>query len=218
MLAKQEIQAAYQRQAKHYDVAVQLYRLLGLRIEAYRSRAVELLRLKRGDCVVDLGCGTGLNFPHVIEQIGSQGRLVGVDLSPKMLARARERADRAGWDNIELVQSDMAAYVFPQGINGVLSTGAFGYVPEYERVIERASQALVPGGQLVIVDGKRPEHWPSWLLTLFVWVSRPFGLTFDYLDAQPWESVERVFEQTALEQMYGGLLYMSSGTAPSPGD
>lgn len=216
MLAKQEIQAAYQRQAKHYDFAIQLYRLLGLRIDTYRSRSVELLRLRPGNCVVDLGCGTGLNFPHVIEQIGPKGRLIGVDLSSKMLAGARERVEREGWKNVELVQSDMATYVFPQGINGVLSTGAFGFVPEYERVIEKASRALVPGGRLVIVDGKRPKRWPSWLLRLFVWVSRPFGLTFDYFDTHPWESVERLFEDTAFEEMYGGLLYISSGSAGLP--
>ncbi|MFQ5755901.1 MAG: class I SAM-dependent methyltransferase [Acidiferrobacterales bacterium] len=215
-ISKKEIQARYERGAKHYDFVLQFYRLIGLRIVAYRRRVVELLRLKREDCVVDLGCGTGLNFPLLIEQIGSQGRVIGVDLSTEMLARARERAERAGWCNIELVQSDMAAYEFPHGVNGVLSTGAFGFVPEYERVIKRALHALAPHGRLVILDGKWPERWPFWLLKLFVWLSRPYGLTFEYFDRHPWESVEHSFEEPAMEQMYGGLLYISSGTAPSP--
>jgi len=216
MLTNQEIQDKYRRQAKRYDFAVRLYRLIGLRIEAYRLRAVELLRLKRGDCVVDLGCGTGLNFPLLVERIGPEGRLIGVDLSPEMLAYARERAERSGWNNIELVQSDMAAYDFPEGVNGVLSTGAFGYVTEYERVIEKASHALVPGGRLVIVDGKQPERWPLWLFRLFVWLSRPFGVTPDYFGHPCWESVERFFQEVAFEEMYGGLMYISSGTTPSP--
>ena len=94
MISTQDIKAKYRRQAKRYDFAVQLYRLLGLRIKAYRLRAVELLRLKRGDCVVDLGCGTGLNFDFLTERIGPEGRLIGVDISPEMLAGARERAER----------------------------------------------------------------------------------------------------------------------------
>ena len=216
--SKQEIQARYERGARHYDFVLQLYRLIGLRLEAYRSRAVECLRLKPGDCVVELGCGTGLNFPLLIEQIGSQGRVIGVDLSTEMLACARERAERAGWSNVELIQSDIATYDIPQGVNGVLSTGAFGFVPAYDRVIKRALHALAPRGRLVILDCKRPEHWPFWLLKLFVWVSRPFGLTFDYFDGHPWESVERFFEETALGEMYGGLVYISSGTAPSSTD
>ena len=101
MLTNQEIQDKYRRQAKRYDFAVQLYRLLGLHIKAYRLRAVEPLRLKRGDCVIDLGCGTGLNFPLLVERIGAGGRLIDVDLCPEMLAFARERAARSGWNNIE---------------------------------------------------------------------------------------------------------------------
>lgn len=84
-ISKQEIQAIYQRQAKRFDAALQLYRLIGLRLEAYRLRAVELLHLKRGDCVVDLACGTGLSFPLLVDRIGPEGRLIGVDLSSGML-------------------------------------------------------------------------------------------------------------------------------------
>ncbi len=215
MLTNQEIQDKYRRVAKRYDFAVQLYRLIGLRIETYRLRAVELLRLKRGDCVVDLGCGTGLNFPLLVKRIGPKGRLIGVDLSPEMLTYARERVERSGWSNIELMLSDMATYNFPKGVNGVLSTGAFGYVDEYERVIEKAAHALVPGGRLVILDGKQPERWPSWLFKLFVWLSQPFGLTFGYFGHPCWESVERFFQDVAFEEMYGGLMYISAGTAAS---
>jgi len=133
-----------------------------------------------------------------------------------MLACARERAERSGWNNVELIQSDMAVYDFPEGVNGVLSTAAFGYVAEYDRVIGKASHALVPGGYLVIVDGKRPERWPLWLFKLFAWFSRPFGVTPDYFGHPCWESVERSFRETILEEMYGGLVYISSGRAPSP--
>ncbi|MEN8260665.1 MAG: methyltransferase domain-containing protein [Pseudomonadota bacterium] len=215
MLTNQEIQDTYSRHAKHYDVAVQLYRLLGLRIQTYRSHAVELLRLKRGDCVIDLGCGTGLNFSLIVERIGPEGRLIGVDLSPQMLAFARKRAERCAWKNVELVQSDMATYDFPQGINGTLSTGAFGYVTEYEQVIEKVSHVLVPGGRFVIVDGKQPERGPSWLFKLFVWFSQPFAVTPEYFEHRCWESVERFFKEAEFRMVYGGLIYISSGTASS---
>jgi demethylmenaquinone methyltransferase/2-methoxy-6-polyprenyl-1,4-benzoquinol methylase len=216
VFSKQEVQDMYQSGAKYYDLFVRIYPLIGLRMESYRSRAVDLLRLKRGDSVVELGCGTGLNFPRIIEAIGPEGQLIGVDLTPGMLACAHERVEHFGWKNVELIQSDIAEYNFPEEVNRVLSIGVFGFVAEYNRVIEAASHALVPGGRLVIGDGKKPEGWPLWLLKLFVCLSRPFGLTLSYLDHRTWESVERYFQETALEERYGGLLYISSGTAPSP--
>ncbi len=213
MLSKQEVQSMYQSGAKYYDFTTLLYRLIGLRMKAYRSHAVRLLHLKRGDFVVELGCGTGLNFPLLIEQIGPEGRLVGVDLTPKMLECAQERVEHTGWKNVELVQSDIAAYDFPEGVNGVLATGVFGYVAEYDSVIRAASHALVPGGRLVILDGKEPERLPSWLFEIVLRLGRPFGFTRDYFKVHPWESIERFFQETAFQEMYGGMIYISSGTA-----
>ncbi len=216
VLSKQEVQAMYQSGAKYYDYFVKIYPLIGFRMENYRSRAVELLRLKRGDCIVELGCGTGLNFSRIIKQIGPEGRLIGVDLTPGMLAGAQERVKHYGWKNVELIQSDITKYNFPEKVNAVLSVGVFGFVAEYDQLIKAISCALVPGGQLVIGDGKKPERWPFWLLKLFVRLGRPFGLTLGYFDHHPWESVERHFQETAFEQVYGGMAYISSGTVPSP--
>ncbi len=213
-LSKEEVRASYDSGAKYYDYVVWLYRLLGLRIAAYRRRALELLRLKAGDVVVELGCGTGLNFPLIIELVGPEGRLVGVDLSPEMLAQARERVRRAGWQNVELVHADIAGYVFPEGVNAVFSVGVFGYVEQYDRVVKAASDALAPGGRLVIVDGKEPERLPSWLFRLVLWLARPFGVTRDYFSRRTWESVERHLRNVSVEQMYGGMIYIAAGTAP----
>ncbi len=217
VLSQQKVQSMYESGAKSYDSHVKLYRFIGLHIEAYRARAVELLRLEPGDSVVELGCGTGLNFPSIMERIGPEGRLIGVDMTPGMLEGARERVERSGWKNVELVQSDIAEYDFPEKVKGVLSTGVFGYIAEYDRVIKAVSQALTPGGRLVILDGKQPESLPSWLFKIVLRLARTFGVTPDYFDRHTWESVERYFRETALEQLYGGMIYVSSGTAPQRG-
>lgn len=211
------VKAAYQRHARNYDRAVKLYRLIGLRIEQHRAHAAQLLHLKPGDCVLDLGCGTGLSFPLLMQQIGPEGRLIGVDLSSEMLACAQKRAQDAGWENVELVESDLSDYHFPENVNGVLSTGVFGYLNDREQVLEKIRRALVPGGRLAIVDGKRPDKWPRCLFKLFVWVSSPFGLTEEYFDARTWELVNRDFRNTSFEEFYGGMLYISVGMVSDSG-
>ena len=212
-ISKQKVQEMYQSGAKHYDFTTILFRLIGLRMKAYRSLVIKNLSLRRGNCVIELGCGTGLNFPFLMEQIGPEGRLIGVDLTPGMLDIARVRVERSGWKNVKLMQSDIAAYEFPEGVNGVLATGLFGYIPEYDRVIKAASQALVPGGHLAIVDGKQPENLPAWLFKIVLQLGRPFGYTPEYFNVRPWESVERYLKEISLEKKYGGMIYIVSGTA-----
>ena len=213
MISRQKVQSMYQLGAKHYDFTTILFRLIGLQMKAYRLLAIKKLSLQCGNCVIELGCGTGLNFPFLMEQIGPGGRLVGVDLTPGMLALARVRVERFGWKNVELIQSDIAAYDFPEEINGVLATGLFGYIPESDRVIKAASQSLVPGGHLSILDGKQPENLPSWLFKIVLKLGGPFGYTSAYFNVRPWKSVERCFKETSFETRYGGMIYILSGTA-----
>ncbi len=212
----QDIQSTFHKISRRYDWHMRAYNLVGLRIGDYRRHAVDLLKLKQGDRVVDLGCGTGLSFPHILERIGPEGHLTGVDITVGMLACARERCDRAGWNNVELVQSEIGSYKFPEKIDAVISTGAMGYVSEYDRVIQSTMQALASDGQLVILDAKQPESWPSWLFKLLLKIKKPLGLSIEYFDNRPWKSVEHHFRQTAFEERYGGWVYFSTGSKSSP--
>ncbi len=214
-LSLKQIEQVYDKHASHYDPALKLYRLIGLNAEAYRVRAVELLQLSPGDCVVDLGCGTGLSFPLLVDKIGPEGRLVGVDVSSEMLAGAAGRVEQSGWSNVELVNQDIAAFEYPYPLSGVIAVGSFGYIAELDSVIERAARALSPNGRMVILDGKLPEGWPSWLINGFIGLFRPFQLNVDYFRGHPWEVVPRHFSETIFEERYAGLMYICAGTAPS---
>jgi demethylmenaquinone methyltransferase/2-methoxy-6-polyprenyl-1,4-benzoquinol methylase len=215
-VSKNEIQSTYQKISRRYDWHMKAYSLVGIRIAEYRRYAVDLLKLKPGDRVVDLGCGTGLSFPQIMDRIGSEGHLIGVDMTTGMLACARERCDRAGWQNVELVQSEVGSYKFSEEIDAVISTGVMGYVPEYDRVIQSAAQALTSDGRLVILDAKQPDTWPSWLFQLLFKIKKPLGLSIEYFDNHPWQSVELNFQETTFEESYGGWVYFSTGSKPSP--
>lgn len=79
-------------------------------------------------------------------------------------------------------------------------------------MIKEASQSLVPGGHIAILDGKQPENLPSWLFKIVLKLGGPFGYTPEYFNVRPWESVERYFKETSFETRYGGMIYILSGT------
>jgi len=91
VLSKGAIAELYRKRAVNYDFTANLYYLIGFREYAYRRIAVEALSLKRGDTVVEIGCGTGLNFGLIEQQIGPKGKLIGVNLTEQMLAKAHKR-------------------------------------------------------------------------------------------------------------------------------
>jgi len=132
---KKEIIDLYRKRGKRYDFTANLYYLFGFREYAYRRRAVEELGLEKGDTVVEIGCGTGLNFPFLQEKVGSSGKIIGVDLTDAMLRQARKRVEKNGWKNVELILQDASKFSFPSGIDGIISTFALTLVPDYEQVI-----------------------------------------------------------------------------------
>ena len=148
---------AYRKYAENYDLAVKFYRLLGLQIGKYRKRTIDLLELSKGDTVMELGCGTGLNFPLVLDKIGNEGKIIGVDITDKMLDQSRKRVQENDWKNVELVQSDIAKYKFPGNMDGIFSTGAIQYSTQYDKVIKNGYDALKKGKNLVIMDFKMSQ-------------------------------------------------------------
>ena len=210
-LSKDAVRDLYRERAGSYDIAANLYYLIGFREAKYRKMAVSALRLKPGDTAIEIGCGTGLNFKYVLQVIGSVGQLVCVDLTDAMLEQAKSRIDKNGYKNIQLIQSDAANYAFPSNINGVFSTFALTLVPEYEAVIERASHALSDGGTFVLLDFKKPERWPLWVVKLGVAITRPFGVSLDLAERKPWEVMKKFFSNVTVTEYYGGFVYIAVG-------
>src|SRR5271165_28937 len=106
-LNQDELITLYRGIAHRYDLTSNLYTIFGFPMGAFRRAAVGALALCAGDTVVELGCGTGLNFPLLQRAVGPRGKIIGVDMTDAMLAKASERISKHGWTNIELVQSDI---------------------------------------------------------------------------------------------------------------
>jgi ubiquinone/menaquinone biosynthesis C-methylase UbiE len=209
---RERVIATYRRCAGRYDLTSRLYYLLGVRQRALRRTAVEALRLRPGDTVAEVGCGTGLNFPFIERAIGPGGRLIGVDLTDAMLARARRRVHAHRWRNVTVVQGDAARFRFPAGLDAILSTYALSLVPECAEVIARGCAALAPGGRWVVLDTVLPPAPPRWLARAMV---RPFAGTDEWIARRPWEAIQDAMRANLADfsstGLYPGCLFLAVG-------
>ncbi|MES3160186.1 MAG: methyltransferase domain-containing protein [Halorubrum sp.] len=94
--------AFYSRYAGLYDRIATGTPFIG----RFRERVVDALDPSWGDVVVEMGCGTGANLPYLRDRVGPGGVVIGVDVSPGVLARARERVGQTGWQNVHVVRAD----------------------------------------------------------------------------------------------------------------
>ena len=167
--------------------------------------------MQPGATIVEVGCGTGLNFRLVQESIGLSGRLIGVDLCADMLKQARQRVAAKGWSNVELVQARAADYDFPSSVNAVFSTFALSLEPRFDEVIAKAAMALVAGGCFVLLDLRMPNNWLRNLAPMLVWLVRPFAVSLEVAKRQPWKSLRRHFPQYNYREGYLGMVYIAVG-------
>jgi demethylmenaquinone methyltransferase/2-methoxy-6-polyprenyl-1,4-benzoquinol methylase len=200
----------YRTKAKHYDLTSRLYPTPGYPQRAQRLRAVNALGLRSGDSVIDLACGTGLNFPLLERVVGPGGRIVGVDLTDAMLARAQDRIATNGWRNVSLVQADAVDFDFPAGVDAIVSTYALSQVPEAAKVVAHGAAALSRGGRWVVLDLKVPDTVPGWLAPLGTAIIRPFASIDAWLSRRPWESIHAAMQEELVDVSWTELLF---GTA-----
>ena len=138
----------YDRLARFYSTLEPLY----LIFPPARRRAVSALGLKPGDTVLEIGAGTGRNFPYLVEAVGPSGTVIGVDASQGMLAEARKLIERRGWSNVELLQQDAAQLEVDRDLDGVLFSLSYSVIPEPRPALTRAWERLRPSSRVVVMD------------------------------------------------------------------
>lgn len=143
-----EITGQYDRVARFYKVFEPLY----LIFPVARRRAVAALGLKAGDTVLEIGAGTGRNFPYLIDAVGPSGGVIAVDASEGMLGEARKLVEQHGWSNVSLQQQDAARLELDRNVDAVLFSLSYSAMPEPQKALARAWELLRPGGHLAVMD------------------------------------------------------------------
>jgi ubiquinone/menaquinone biosynthesis C-methylase UbiE len=214
---RNEMINTYQKRAANYDVTANLYYLIGYPEWKYRRLTVDALRLQPGDTVVEIGCGTGLNFELYQERIGPEGRIIGVDLTKAMLEQARQRVEEEGWENVELIHQDARDYEFPANVDAIISTFALSLIPEAPEIVRRAAEALAEGGRMAVVDLQIPESWPDWAISIGMAIVKPFAVTAEWVARRPWPTIQaamrEALQDVQINTYYLDTTYVISGEA-----
>ena len=201
-------QAFYSRWARLYDV---LATAPGVR--SWRAAVADALGLARGDTVVEMGCGTGANLPHLRARVGSAGRVVGIDLTAGMLDRARARVEKRGWENVHLVRGDARRPPIEGPVNAVLATFVVGMFHDPGSVVTDWLGLLGDDGRIALLNATRSPHGMAAPLNLafrvFVRLSTPGG-------AKPGSSPDAPSPTAVLEERIADAgAAVDAGTATS---
>jgi demethylmenaquinone methyltransferase/2-methoxy-6-polyprenyl-1,4-benzoquinol methylase len=197
----------YDRIARTYSLLEPLY----LIFPPARRRAVAALGLKAGDTVLEIGAGSGRNFPYLVEAVGPSGTVIGVDASPGMLAEAGKLVERHGWSNIRLLQQDAARLEIGSDVDGVLFSLSYSAMPEPRPALARAWERLRPFSRVVVMDAGLTEGGPWRLLAPIARLLVKYAPGDAYSD--PWSDLAK-YGTVETKRFLLGFFYVSAVAKP----
>lgn len=158
----------YDMSAGKYNFIVNLFQLG--RDTKHRKKALKLAELKKGDTVLDICCGSGLSFRAIQSMIGNEGKIIAVDANAKMLALAKERAQKNGWENIVFIHSGIEDLELNEKADLALFALCW-----YDREVgtgwvQKIKHYLEPTAQMCFLDYKLPRNWLRYITTPVIWI------------------------------------------------
>src|SRR6266516_371299 len=123
----------------------------------------QFAKIKKGDVVIDLGSGAGNDCFIARAETGETGKVIGIDFTPAMIAKARENAEKLGFHNVEFRQGDIESMpVTSNAADVIVSNCVLNLVPNKNEVIKEIYRVLKPGGHFsisdIVLEGELPTQ------------------------------------------------------------
>lgn len=191
----------YRRRAAVYDLELALF-------EPIRREAIAWLAPRAGETVLDVGCGTGLSLPLLEQGVGARGAIVGIEQSPDMIARARERVRQHGWRNVTLLGSPVETA--PIAVRGDAALLHFTHdILRQPEAIAHVLAHLKPGARVVAAGLQWARGWRSFA-NLFVLPAALRSVSSLEGLAAPWSELQtRLGGLERRERLFGAVFIVA---------
>jgi trans-aconitate methyltransferase len=181
--------------------------------QRYRRAIVDALPVRRGQVVLDVGCGTGLCCGMLREKVGSEGGVVGIEESPEMAAVAREHIAEEGWGNVTVVQSPAEDAEIEVAADAALFCAVHDILQSPD-ALRNVLGSLRPGAWVAAGGGK----WAAPAMVAVNMQARmlhgPYVRSFEGFD-RPWQHLEQLVEDVQVRELAFGSGYVMTGKAPA---
>lgn len=180
-------------------------------IKPVRQRAVELLNLKTGDRVLDVGCGSGGSFPYLVRAVTPSGEVIGVEISPASAQSAERRAAKNHWENVRVIESDALEVRLTGSFDGLLMFAAADIYASKE-ALEKILPHLKENARVAAFGAKLSHHRFGRILNPVL--KTLFKLSFSTTpkpDYEPWKVLAKYIEGLEVEEYFFGLMFICVG-------
>ena len=181
-------------------------------IKPVRHRAVELLNLKPGDRVLDVGCGPGGSFPFLVSAVGTSGRVVGVEMGPEVSFNARKRIARNGWETVEVIVAAAQEVHLIGTFDGLLMFAAAD-VYASEEALENILRHVKGDGRVAVFGAKFSSNYLARMFNpLLELLFKLISPTTPRPDYEPWRLLAKYVEGLDVKEYFFGLMFLASGS------
>jgi SAM-dependent methyltransferase len=199
---------AYREHARSYDRDTRAF-------QPYRRAIVEALPLRRGQVVLDVGCGTGLCCGLLRDKVGPRGAVVGIEEAPEMAEAAREHIAGQGWRNVTVVQAPAEDAEIPVLADAAVFCAVHDIL-QSPPALRNVLNSLRPGACVAAGGGK----WAAPIMVAVNMLVRtlhaPYVRSFEGF-SRPWSHLEQLTGDVRVREMAHGTGYIMTGHALQPG-